>query len=141
MDQKDYKTFGCFNWYYNKGYAARSSREGGKQHIIFLHQEIMGKKIGLDVDHINGDPLDNRRCNLRHVTRKQNLWNQGFRTDNTSGYKGVCWSKKAKKWVAGICVEGKSVHLGCFILKKDAAIAYNEFAKDYRKEFARLNKI
>lgn len=54
------------------------------------------------IDHINGNPSDNRFCNLREATRSQNMHNQGVCSNNTSGYKGVCWHKSNQKWEACI---------------------------------------
>ena len=91
------------------------------------------------VDHINSDSLDNRRSNLRVCTVSQNNMNSAIGRNNKSGYKGVSWDKTNKKWRAGIKAKGKSVSLGSFNSKKDAARAYNEAAKKAYGEFAKLN--
>lgn len=77
------------------------------------------------IDHINGIRDDNRIANLRNVTTGENTQNQRApRSDNTSGYLGVSFSKAAGKWVAGIGVGRKRIHLGCFDCPETAHLAY-----------------
>lgn len=66
------------------------------------------------IDHINGNPLDNRIENLRSVTFSQNVCNAKIKSDNTSGVKGIFWRKRDKKWEARIQMDGKRKHLGTF---------------------------
>jgi hypothetical protein len=82
------------------------------------------------IDHINRIRNDNRICNLRDISCKQNLENSGIWNTNTSGYKGVCWNKKAKKWVAQITHNYKHHNLGYFKTKEEAHQAYKEAAKE-----------
>lgn len=91
------------------------------------------------IDHINGIRSDNRLCNLRACTRNENLFNMSRSSKNTSGYKGV--TRVNGKWKAGIKAMGKSVYIGAFDKKDDAARAYNEKAKEFFGEFAKLNNI
>ena len=144
VDDEDYDWLNDFNWYYAKaGYAARGirNRKEGWQKKILMHREIMNASIGKEVDHINGDGLDNRRSNLRLATHAQNIRNGKHRTNNTSGYKGVFWQKDHKKWCARIMIDYKPKHLGYFNTPEEAAQAYNEAAIEYSKEFGRLNKV
>lgn len=106
-----------------------------------LHRYIMNVEGDLQVDHINGDRLDNRKSNLRICTLASNVKNRSLGRDNTSGYKGVSWSKAEKKWAARIRFQGTRPFLGYFTKKEDAAKAYNEAAIKYHGEFAKLNKI
>lgn len=85
-------------WCLSAGYAGA--------HRKMLHREIMGKKFGHEIDHINGDKLDNRRANLRFVTHRQNTINKPA--------KGVSWNKYKRKWCAYIATEKCQKHLGCF---------------------------
>lgn len=73
-----------------------------------------------ETDHINRDRTDNRRCNLREVTRQQNVMNRSLGSNNTSGVTGVCFCKKNNKWHSRIEINGKNIHLGYF---KDIALA------------------
>lgn len=89
------------------------------------------------IDHINGDPSDNRVGNLREATNAQNQYNRGANKNNTSGYKGVYWDKPRKKWRAQIMHNKKTVFLGHFNNTQEAAAAYAEAANQYANEFAR----
>lgn len=122
-------------------YAGRWKRIGLRQCRIHMHRLI----LGLDsrdtrlCDHKNGNGLDNRRANLRIATTSQNLANRGKTRRNTSGYKGVMWFKRKRKWYARIRVSGKSVHLGYFDDPIDAAKAYDDAALKHFGEFAKTN--
>ena len=89
------------------------------------------------IDHINGDCGDNRIDNIRDSTRSQNSSNRGYQSNNSSGYKGVHWCKRAQAWVSKIMVEGRAVYLGKYCDPKDAHAAYCEAANKYHGEFAR----
>lgn len=141
VDKNIYDLFSVYKWRYDKGYAVRSSpRVKGKQKIISLHRLIMNASHGIQVDHINGNTLDNRILNLRLCSQKNNIQNQKIRKNNTSGYKGV-YSKTKNKWGACIGVNNKLIHLGSYDNKHDAALAYNEAAIKYHKNFAKLNEV
>ena len=104
-----------------------------------MHRLILGAKEGQCVDHINGDPLDNRKENIRICTLSQNSQNRRQRKDNTSGLKGVSWAKREKKWVSYIRSGGKHLWLGYFNDKNDAAKAYDKAVIKYRKPLYKLN--
>lgn len=107
-----------------------------------LHRLILERVIGRElsageqVDHINRDGLDNRRANLRIATSVQNHGNTRLNKANKSGYKGVSWQKSANKWVAGIKMNRKRIHLGCFDDPAKAHEAYMAAARAYFGEFA-----
>lgn len=105
-----------------------------------MHRLIINPDSKLHIDHINGDPLDNRRCNLRIATIGQNARNRGIQKNNKCGYKGVHKSKSNRgtkiSWRAQIQVDGKLLHLGCFSSKKQASEAYVLAAKKYHGEFS-----
>lgn len=137
VDAEDFDRLNRYKWYPSpKGYAFRVESEGKN---IWLHKCIIPTKTNQWIDHKNGNPLDNRKENLRFATNKENQWNSKLRRDNTSGYKGV--SKSGKKWQANIRVSGTAKYMGVFSSKKEAAIAYNKEAKKEFGEFARLNVI
>lgn len=108
---------------------------------FYLHRLIMNPRPDEYIDHINGDGLDNRKCNLRICTNSQNNANKGKQKNNKSGYKGVSWDKTRNKWKADIMVNKKTIYLGRFNVINDAARAYNNAAVKYFGEFARLNDV
>lgn len=112
---------------------------GGRQHLAHrLAWEIhYGAPPESDLDHINGIRDDNRITNLRLATTTENNRNLSRRRDNTSGHKGVHWSKGAKKWQARICLNKKMKNLGLFSSIEDAAAAYRRAAKAHFGEFYR----
>jgi hypothetical protein len=100
--------------------------KGGKNKSIRLHRLIMDAQPGQIVDHINGNPLDNRKCNLRLVTSLENNQNARKRKDGvTSVYKGVHYAKTCNKWKAQTSVKGKKLCLGTFRTELEAARAYD----------------
>ena len=104
-----------------------------------MHQVILNTPKGMLSDHRNGNGLDNRRKNLRACNVQQNKANSRLPKNNTSGFKGVYWEKKLKKWGALIRVNGKAIYLGYNLDKAGAARRYNQAAYKYFSEFARLN--
>ncbi|WP_252233758.1 HNH endonuclease [Clostridium sp. ZS1] len=79
-----------------------------------MHRFIMNPPSNKLIDHINGNKLDNRKCNLRIVNKSQNAMNSKKPKNNTSGVKGVYWDKRSKKWEASIQVNMKKKSLGYF---------------------------
>jgi hypothetical protein len=93
------------------------------------------------VDHINGNTLDNRKLNLRICKNEENVRNQKLSKRNKTGYKGVSYNKRLEKFCATIRFKNKTICLGHFENKIDAAIAYNNSAIKYFGEFSKLNEI
>lgn len=121
-------------------YACRwSTYINGKRELIRLHREIIGAKPGEQVDHINGDSLDNRIENLRICTASENNSNRGNQKNNTSGFRGVTWNKQTQKFRACIWSDRKRFYLGSFDDPIEAAKAYDRKADELHGEFARLN--
>jgi hypothetical protein len=142
VDDDDYERVSQFKWCYDKkGYAVRGVTINGKHTTQSMHRFIMNCPPGYEVDHKNGNGLDNRKENLRICTKAENVRNNYGRSHNTSGYKGVYWHKKAKKWAAQLTTKGKNYHLGLYDNKEDAARAYNKKALELFGEFARINVI
>lgn len=137
VDDEDFDCFNKFRWAYHQGYAVRR----GKRKLIIMHREIMNPLSTLEIDHINGNKLDNRRVNLRMATRSENSINKTKQINNTSGYKGVSWNKTLGYWHAYIKINKKRIHLGWFKTKEKAAEAYNKATVRYHGEFRLLNKI
>lgn len=103
-----------------------------------MHNMILGRK---GVDHVNGDGLDNRRSNLRPAPQSLNVANLSLSSHNTSGFKGVSWSKKYSKWEANIHLHRKKRFLGYFGTREEAAAAYNTEAVNQWGDYARLNDL
>lgn len=95
----------------------------GRNANIKMHCLIYGPKLLPEIDHKNGNKLDNRRINLRESTRQQNVWNSSIRKDNYSGIPGVHWHKQFKKWHSYIGFNKKRISLGCFHCLFDACCA------------------
>lgn len=120
----------------NTCYAAHYTHENGKKVAISMHRMIMGAGPAEEIDHIDGNGLNNRRSNLRRGTHSQNQCNQRKRSSNTSGFIGVTWYQRYRKWRAGF----RRVFIGYFDTPQEAAEARDLYAKAEAGEFAKLNK-
>lgn len=142
IDNEDYELLSKFTWYFwtDGVFCQQRIKETGKKKTIRINRLIMKYPKSMVVDHINHDILDNRKCNLRICTIGQNDKNQKLRRTSTSGFKGVTWNTKDKKWRAKIRLNYKYIFLGGFDNKIDAAKAYDEGATKYHGEFACTNK-
>jgi len=135
VDDDDFKLLNQWKWCVNsENFAHRRS----KNKLVTMHRFIMNPPKDMQIDHKNGDRLDNRRSNLRICTGSQNCMNRKT-IGSMSGYRGV--RKWYNKWQGRIEVEGKKINLGLFNNAVDAAEAYNQAAIKYHGEFARLNQI
>ena len=99
-----------------------------------------GEHPSSNVDHINGNPSDNRIANLRLATQSQNLMNARLRSDNTTGHKGVYFHKQMNKWGAHICKDGKTRSLGLYFTKEEAILARQKAEEKLYGEFSHLNR-
>ena len=112
------------------------SRKGPRPLIVYLHHAIIGKPIkkGVVVDHINGNPMDNRRSNLRFIDIRQNCINRKNRREGrvSSKYVGVSWSQSNRRWVAQITTDRKYRYLGVFKSEEEAANAYRTALNESR---------
>jgi hypothetical protein len=142
VDDEDFEYLNQWKWYCSPfGYALRSQsrRLPGPRIAIKMHRVVCNTPEDMETDHINGNKLDNRRSNLRACTRSENQHNRNKLVGNTSGFKGVTWHIKSKKWASYIVVNNHQIYLGLFQDIIDAANAYDSSAKKYFGEFARLN--
>lgn len=126
-----------FKWTYGEhngaGYAYKT---GG----LRLHRFLCGAKPGEEVDHVNGDPLDNRRENLRLCSREENSRNtRKWKSETHSRFKGVSRISGSKKWRAYISSGRKQLSLGSFDSEEAAAKAYDHKARELFGKFARPN--
>jgi hypothetical protein len=142
VDAVDFSRLSNYKWYAvfvksTGSYYARRNAGGGR--VICMEQYVCAQKGGLEVDHRNGNSLDNRRQNLRRCTRVQNCQNRRLRSDARLPYKGVQRRSDDGRFRARICVDGVRVALGSFATPEAAALAYDHAARFYFGEFARLN--
>ncbi len=109
--------------FYVQGIATRKYSEMGRK-MVYLSRFIMNAPVDLEVDHINHNPLDNRRCNLRLVDKSGNAQNRrGANRNGKTGIRGVSWHKEMGKWMASIRVHGKQHRIGYFDNLEEAARA------------------
>jgi hypothetical protein len=115
-------------------------RLGGKRYLAhrLAWLYMTGAWPDRQIDHINGDKLDNRWANLRLATPTQNNANAVARKRNSSGFKGVTWHSRNRKWQAQIAANGRHFYLGQFETAEAAAEAYQQAAARLHGEFARL---
>jgi hypothetical protein len=132
----DVQTYTC--------YAVRTWRVDGRLRDFFIHRIILARILGRELikgemcDHEDGNGLNNQRYNLRLATHAENNHNRRRGRTNTSGFKGVSWSKAKRKWQAVIMFNNKQKHLGYFTTPELAHTAYCEAATELFGEFARF---
>ena len=132
----------CANRIGRTFYAMTNVRlNSGKKTSIYMHRKIMVPSLGLVVDHLDGDGLNNTRKNLRVCTRGENAGRQKPQIGRTSRFKGVSWHKDRNKWESYIHFGGKKSLLGYFHSEREAATAYNEAAIGILGRLAVLNKL
>jgi hypothetical protein len=135
-----------FRWYTEKRertyYAARNRPKVGGRNvgIVRMHHMVLPFLFGLEVDHIDGDGLNNCRSNLRLASRRNNQRNRrGNRGKGRTQLKGAYWHSVDKVWRAQIGLGGRTSYLGQFDTAEGAARAYDAAAREHYGEFARLN--
>ena len=138
FDSEDFLELGHLKWHINgMGYVQRYNPATAKHE--YLHRVILkvSAEGNVQVDHINGNRLDNRKDNLRKCDCSGNLKNTKKHADASSKYKGV--SRDRNKFRANIMANGKRTTLGSYSSEIEAAKAYDEAARDLHGEYARLN--
>jgi hypothetical protein len=138
IDQDDFELLSIYKWRYDASRAARGgcSVAAGR---ITMERELLQPPVDMIVDHINGNRLDNRRCNLRIVTRQENARNRKKPCLNCSShYTGVSKHENGN-WVAYHTHNGKRFHLGSYKNEEEAARARDQFIRDNNYTMAKLN--
>lgn len=139
VDDADYESLSKFKWRayrdHNTFYAMRNTPRPNRRYVR-MHQEITGLK---KVDHADGNGLNNQRHNLRAASHNENMWNRRLQQNNTSGFKGVYFSKRDQKWKAQIRFQRQRIHLGYFLTAEEAAKAYDAAALKHFGKFAAPN--
>jgi hypothetical protein len=137
VDDSDFPAVSAFKWHAFKDGGRVYARARKNNRRFFMHSLIVGSNGG-EIDHRNGDGLDNRRCNLRTVSHSLNQANRKA-SAGASKYKGVTWCKRKRLWQSRICVEGRSRWIGYFRDEMAAARAYDSAAIQAWGEYARPN--
>jgi len=136
IDDCDYDRIKNYKWYAIDG-SGYSKRICTMKPCRYMHRIIMDAPIGYDVDHVNGNALDNRRSNLRICSHAENTRNAPRRKTNASGYKGVYWASWASKYRAEIQHSGSRIKIGYFDTADQAYKAYCDAARELHGDFAR----
>jgi hypothetical protein len=145
IDNEDAERIMAYSWWVSSapeidGHVLCFSTKVGRK-IIKLHRFIMGDPVGYIVDHRDGNRLDNRKQNLRICRLGDNNRNLGIICRNTSGYKGVSFCKKCGKYRAYIhLASGHQKHLGFFDTAEEAALVYEQKARELFGEYYRETK-
>lgn len=145
VNEDDYGILKRFKWTLSilngRPYATRMmpTSEAGKlvKKTILMHREIMKPPQGMEVDHRDGNGLNNQRSNLRICTHAENVRNRGKQKNNKSGYKGVKFEKRGNKYVAQIKYSNVVYYLGTFSSPVEAHEAYKEASKKLHKKYGR----
>lgn len=128
VDNADAGMIGAHSWSMMHGYAVRVSRVGGKQRTVRMHRFILGLgPSDPDVDHVNGNKLDNRRENLRPCTMVQNQQN----LHQCGPYRGASWDAENRRWRARVKLNGKQHCLGRFATQAEAAAVAAAFRRTH----------
>lgn len=147
VDDEDFEWLNQWKWSFSghkgrkHGYAVRRIYPNGRYQkgiVMLMHRFIMDPPANMEVDHVDRNTTNCQRHNLRICSRFENMRNTSKR-ENRSGFRGVYWYQSPKSWGARIVMNKKHIFLGLFENKEDAARSYDEAAKKYHKEFARLN--
>lgn len=144
-NEEDVELIEAHRWRRNRSsrdktsYAYADIRKSGRRITVKMHRLILNAPPGVQVDHVDGNGLNNVRSNIRLATPSQNTGNRRLSVCNTTGYKGVSWDKGTGKWRARIKLNDKERHLGLFNDPWEAAQAYNHAALEQWGEFAYLN--
>lgn len=144
VDDEDYEKLKHYRWSYYKGTRGTIYAHTHVNRVITkMHRMIMEiTDPSIFVDHINGNGLDNRKCNLRIVNEHQSSWNTKKRKDGISSkYKGVAYNDLNNNWRARITKNGKKYEIGSFVTEKKAALEYNKAAIKFFGVYAKLNII
>lgn len=142
VDDADFEYLNRWGWFaFRAGKTWYAIRNLPDRQQLRMHAVLLPPKSGCYPDHKDRNGLNNQRSNLRLATKSQNAANCGMHIDNKSGYKCVCWHKRAKKWIVTIRESGKQLYLGLFHSKLVAARVYDEAAVRVYGEYAATNKI
>lgn len=143
VDDEDLELVNKYKWSCRPGkrtfYAQAATRIKGRNYCVKMHRVIMHVPTSQQVDHIDGDGLNNQKSNLRLCNNSENAMNRRKRLNTSSKYKGVSWWTARQRWVADIWLSGKNVRLGTFQQEIEAARVYDAAARIHFGQFAKTN--
>lgn len=145
VDDEDYEFLSSMSWhrstYKGMSYAMRCFWVRGENRRVTygMHRFLLIGHDGDHIDHIDRDGLNNQKSNLRVATYSQNQFNAGIRKDNSTGYRGVIYCKRSKRYHAQIQANKRHKFIGSFQTPKEAACAYDKAALQLHGKFARTN--
>lgn len=132
IDIEDVSRVKGFKWHFSGNYV--EAKDNGTK--IMLHKFVLNAKQDKIVDHKNGIETDNRKNNLRICIHQQNMFNSKKPTINTSGYRGVTWHKRNKKWMSSIQFNKKNIFLGYYLTKEEANEVRLKAESKYFREYS-----
>jgi hypothetical protein len=145
LDDEDFARVAAYSWHVAKRrgrrYAVANVGRGAAKTTVYLHRLVLDAPPGVEVDHRDGEGLNNTRANLRACTHTENMCNAQPRRGGSSRYKGVFWCATRGRWLARVKLSGRTRQVGTFTSERAAALAYNAAARALHGEFARLNDI
>lgn len=139
IDEADVDLISTRNWFVSQGYPKTKDYFGVGNRNLTLDRFLLQPPDDREVDHIDHDPFNCRRANLRIATHAENMRNLPKKKNNTSGFIGVSWHKQARRWAAQASVGRTHVSLGLFDLAEDAARARDAWIRKNHGSFATLN--
>ncbi len=136
VDDEDYDELSQHKWHLGNGYAMRhvTTKPDIRE---YMHRRINQTPDGMVTDHINGDKLDNRRCNLRSASLSQNGINYGRKVGANNPYRGVSRFLKRNLWRARITINKKEITIGYFKSPEEAKAVYDSVAQQLFGEFVK----
>jgi hypothetical protein len=134
VDAEDWATLMTLPWHLCGGYAGHMfARRPATPFLLHMHRLLITPRSGCQIDHINGNRLDNRRANLRLCTLQQNQWNRGSYRPGRK--KGVTLDIRSGRWRARLQHDGRMTSLGHFETEAEAKAVYDAEARKLRGEF------
>ena len=143
VDEHDYPTVEAIRWNLRRNSRSKTTYAYGYSRTlktnVFMHKMVMQDPFGQNVDHVDGNGLNNRRKNLRLASGSENCANRDPHSPSKHGFRGICAARRKGVWVAKVKFHGRSIHIGTFSTKEAAALAYDSKVRELWGEFAKTN--